>query len=93
MHLNKILVVFTGHRFHDVAVEVSNNTVFVQRGFYQGPGVSLHVVEIFCEYQTIAQKVRLRIMQGTGNTLNIPEIEIYTHWFISLGTLFKRFCD
>lgn len=78
MHHNEILVVFTGHRFHDVAVEVSNNTVFEQRGFYHGPGMSLQVVEIFCEYQTIAQKVKLRIMQGTGNTLNVPEIEIYT---------------
>lgn len=72
------LLLHTGNRFHDVAVEVSNNTVFEQRGFYKGPGANSEVVQILCDHQTVAMIVRLRIIKGTGNSLNISELEIYT---------------
>eukprot|EP00105_Crassostrea_gigas_P037172 XP_019921320.1 PREDICTED: uncharacterized protein LOC109618321 [Crassostrea gigas] len=67
-----------GFRFHDVAVEVTNSSNYEQRGFYKGPGMTSEVVEILCEYPTIARYVRLRITKGSGNSLNIPELEIYT---------------
>ncbi|XP_052680823.1 uncharacterized protein LOC128161552 [Crassostrea angulata] len=68
-----------GHRFHDVAVEVSNNSDYVQRGFYQGPAANGEVVDIMCDSHTVARYVRLRIRKGSNNCLNIPELEIYTH--------------
>uniref|UniRef100_A0A8W8LQ82 Fucolectin tachylectin-4 pentraxin-1 domain-containing protein n=1 Tax=Magallana gigas TaxID=29159 RepID=A0A8W8LQ82_MAGGI len=67
-----------GQRFHDVAVEVTNNSVYVQRGFYKGPAVTGEIVDILCDYPAIARYVRLRITEGSGNSLNIPELEIYT---------------
>lgn len=67
-----------GYRFHDVAVEVSNNSDYVLRGFYQGPGANGEVVDIMCDYPTIARYVRLRITEGSDNCLTIPELEIYT---------------
>lgn len=72
------LLLHTGSRFHDVAVEVSNNTLFEKRGFYKGPGANSEVVQILCDHQTVAKIVRLRIIKGTGNSLNISELEIYT---------------
>lgn len=68
----------TGERFHDVAVEMTNNSYYLQCGFYKGPAATGEVVDILCVYPTIARYVRLRITKGTGNGLNIPEIEVYT---------------
>ena len=68
---------FTDYRFHDVAVEVSNSSEFVQCGFYKGPGKARQVIELQCDSRTVAQQVRLKIIQGTENYLNIPELEIY----------------
>nr|XP_022339773.1 uncharacterized protein LOC111134714 [Crassostrea virginica] len=67
-------------RFHDVAVEVSpdESSSFVQRGFYKGPGLTDQVIEILCDYPTSGQYVRIRIIDGTSNFLNIAEIEIYS---------------
>lgn len=67
-----------GERFHDVSVEVTNSSMYEQRGFYKGPAKTKEVVDILCDYPTIARYVRLRITEGTGNSLNIPELEIYT---------------
>ena len=78
MTLDFFFLPFLGNRFHDVAVEVSNSSVFVQRGFYKGPGVTRQVIQILCDHHTIAQKIRLRIVTGSENTLNIPELEVYT---------------
>lgn len=68
----------TGQRFHDVAVEVTSNSDYVQRGFYKGPAATGEVVDILCDYPTIARFVRLRIIAGSENSLNIAELEIYT---------------
>lgn len=67
-----------GERFHDVAVEVTNSSMYEQRGFYKGPAKTKEVVDILCDYPTIARYVRLKIKEGTGNSLNVPELEIYT---------------
>lgn len=67
-----------GERFHDVAVEVANSSSYIQRGFYKGPAMTQEVVEILCDDPTNARYVRLRIIHGTGNVLNIAELEIYT---------------
>lgn len=67
-----------GERFHDVAVEVTNSSKYEQRGFYKGPAKTKEVVDILCDYTTIARYVRLKIKEGTGNSLNVPELEIYT---------------
>uniref|UniRef100_A0A8W8LQ72 Fucolectin tachylectin-4 pentraxin-1 domain-containing protein n=1 Tax=Magallana gigas TaxID=29159 RepID=A0A8W8LQ72_MAGGI len=67
-----------GERFHDVAVEVTNNSDYIQRGFYKGPAATGETVDILCDYPTIARYVRLRITVGSGNSLHIQELEIYT---------------
>lgn len=67
-----------GERFHDVAVEVTNSSKYEQRGFYKGPAKTKEVVDILCDYPTIARYVRLKIKKGTVNSLNVPELEIYT---------------
>ncbi|XP_052681078.1 fucolectin-7-like [Crassostrea angulata] len=67
-----------GERFHDVAVEVTNNSDYIQRGFYEGPAATGETVDILCDYPTIARYVRLRITVGSGNSLHIQELEIYT---------------
>ena len=51
---------------------------FVQRGFFKGPGLTDQVIEILCDYPTSGQYVRIRIIEGTSNFLNIAEIEIYS---------------
>lgn len=51
-------------------------------GFNQGPAANhgeVAIVDIMCDYQTIARYVRLRITKGSENYLNIPELEIYTN--------------
>lgn len=65
---------------------MTNNSEYVQRGFYQGPAANHGevaivdiIVDIMCDYQTIARYVRLRITKGSENYLNIPELEIYTN--------------
>lgn len=68
----------TGERFHDVAVEVANSSSYIQRGFYKGPAMTQEVVEILCDDPTNARYVRLRIIHGSRNVLNIAELEIYT---------------
>eukprot|EP00105_Crassostrea_gigas_P034410 XP_019918558.1 PREDICTED: uncharacterized protein LOC105317741 [Crassostrea gigas] len=67
-----------GERFHDVAVEVANSSSYIQRGFYKGPAMTQEVVEILCDDPTNARYVRLRIIHGSRNVLNIAELEIYT---------------
>lgn len=54
--------------------------MYEQRGFYKGPAKTKEVVDILCDYTTIARYVRLKIKEGTGNSLNVPELEIYTTW-------------
>ncbi|XP_078332797.1 uncharacterized protein LOC111109421 isoform X3 [Crassostrea virginica] len=68
-----------GERFHDVAVEVSpdGSGNFVQRGFYKGPGLTDQVIEILCDYPTSGKYVRIRIIEGPSNIINIAEVEIY----------------
>ena len=50
---------------------------FVQRGFYKGPALTDQVIEILCEYPTSGKYVRIRIIEGTSNIINIAEVEIY----------------
>lgn len=61
---------------------MTNNSEYVQRGFYQGPAANhgeVAIVDIMCDHQSIARYVRLRITKGSENYLNIPELEIYTN--------------
>lgn len=78
----------TGEKFHDTAVEVSNSTAYVQRGFYKGPAMTKEVIEILCEYPTVGRFVQLRILEGTKNNLNILELEIF-----ALSYLSYMYCD
>ena len=68
-----------GERFHDVAVEVSQQepSNFVQRGYFIGPGLTDQVIEILLDYATLALYVRIRITQGTNNIINIVEFQIF----------------
>lgn len=59
---------------------MTNSSKYEQRGFYKGPAKTKEVVDILCDYPTIARYVRLKIKEGTGNSLNVPELEIYTAW-------------
>ena len=68
-----------GERFHDVAFEVSiDGSLFKQRGFFKGPGMTDQVIEILFDYPTIGKYVRNKITQGTNNALHFVEFEIYT---------------
>lgn len=68
-----------GKRFHDVIYEISNNTsTYEQFGFFRGPAVSGQVVEICCGSPDVGQYVRLRVTQGSNNSLNIAELEIFS---------------
>lgn len=59
---------------------MTNNSDYIQRGFYKGPAATGETVDILCDYPTIARYVRLRITVGSGNSLHIQELEIYTIW-------------
>ena len=80
MSLHITFFFFTeGERFHDVAIEVSQlePSYFVQRGYFIGPGLTDQVVEVLLDSVTLALYVRIRITQGTENTINIAEIQIF----------------
>lgn len=59
---------------------MTNSSKYEQRGFYKGPAKTKEVVDILCDYPTIARYVRLKIKKGTVNSLNVPELEIYPAW-------------
>lgn len=46
--------------------------------FTKEPAMTQEVVEILCDDPTNARYVRLRIIHGSRNVLNIAELEIYT---------------
>lgn len=70
---------FLGHEFHDVVFEVSrNNTVFFEQyGFYKGPAVTGEVVEVSNDQVSLVRFVKLRITEGSRNSLQVCEIQIF----------------
>lgn len=68
-----------GARFHDVVYEIRNNTgPYEKFGFFRGPAVTGQVVEICCGSPNVGQYVQLRVTQGSKNSLNIAELEIFS---------------
>ncbi|XP_062614980.1 uncharacterized protein LOC134276725 [Saccostrea cucullata] len=67
-----------GERLHDVALEVSRGDGYEQRGYFRGPGVTNQVVDILCDPPSPGRYVRLKIINGENNILQIDEMEIYT---------------
>jgi hypothetical protein len=72
-------VQFSGDRLHDVELLASpDGGQLTVCGFFKGPGVTGQIIDVPCQKETMGQIVKIQIIQGTKNYLELFEVEIYT---------------